>query len=378
MTNHPNPNSAAQAATNNTAQHVLTDDEIRAIQGDHLVTIRSREALIASVIVAGRAIETAVLSKLRSPASDERANAIWKLLDDLQNRAKEAKRYDDFDDLSVLGLMIHKASAPVAGEALDTLTITLEWDDGKSDEIEVHGTEKMLRRLQVWLDRKRGMFHEAAPQASAEPARIIFPSHLRNMWSGGEVQAWLNQHQGVTPPQATAKGSLARYRQWKAEQEQATASCTCPSGDGSLRHPCPTHPGADKDCAVDESPILQGSSVDRSADLQVRGPDVVLPPPAVVDPGRFGAMYTDDQVRAAVLADRQQRAGDVDADRLLAAAKGMTRLYSYVWDRADGCLVVFPENVRAFDAAFGALRMATGEAVDDATQAEQGERDAQD
>ncbi|MFY4037915.1 hypothetical protein ACOTJL_19395 [Achromobacter xylosoxidans] len=83
-----------------------------------------------------------------------------------------------------------------------------------------------------------------------------------------------------------------------------------------------------------------------------------------------------DFARAAVLADRQQRAGDADEGRLMAAAKGMTRLYSYVWDRTDGCLVVFPENVSAFDAAFDALRMATGEAVDDATQAEQGERDA--
>ncbi|WZB76789.1 hypothetical protein WJ972_15600 [Achromobacter insuavis] len=31
MTNHPNPNSAAQAATSNTAQHVLTDEQIDAI-----------------------------------------------------------------------------------------------------------------------------------------------------------------------------------------------------------------------------------------------------------------------------------------------------------------------------------------------------------
>ncbi|CUR70324.1 Lar family restriction alleviation protein [Achromobacter xylosoxidans] len=73
----------------------------------------------------------------------------------------------------------------------------------------------------------------------------------------------------------------------------------------------------------------------------------------------------------------QQRAGDADAGRLMAAAKGMTRLWSYVWDRTDGCLVVFPENVRAFDAAFDDLRIATGEVVDDdAPQAEQGERDA--
>ncbi|MFY3333300.1 hypothetical protein ACOTEH_23755 [Achromobacter xylosoxidans] len=82
----------------------------------------------------------------------------------------------------------------------------------------------------------------AEKQASAEPVRIVFPARLRKMWSGGEVQAWLDQHQGITPPPATAKGSLERYRKWKAQQDQATAPCTCPSGDGSLRHPCPAHP----------------------------------------------------------------------------------------------------------------------------------------
>lgn len=66
------------------------------------------------------------------------------------------------------------------------------------------------------------LFRHAAPQASAAPARILFPSHLRKMGSGGEVQAWLDQHQGITTPPATAKGSLARYQQWKAEQAQAT------------------------------------------------------------------------------------------------------------------------------------------------------------
>ncbi|MFY1903802.1 DUF3850 domain-containing protein [Achromobacter xylosoxidans] len=87
-------------------------------------------------------------------------------------------------------------------------------------------------------------FADAAPPASAEPARILFPSHLRKMWSGGEVQAWLDQHQGITPLPATAKGSLARYQQWKAEQAQAGAPCSCPSGDGSLRHPCAVHPAS--------------------------------------------------------------------------------------------------------------------------------------
>lgn len=60
----------------------------------------------------------------------------------------------------------------------------------------------------------------SAPQAS-EAVRIQFPAHLRKMWSGGEVQAWLDEHQGVTPPKVSAKGSLERYRKWQAEREEA-------------------------------------------------------------------------------------------------------------------------------------------------------------
>jgi hypothetical protein len=59
-----------------------------------------------------------------------------------------------------------------------------------------------------------------APPAS-EAVRILFPTHLRKMWSGGEVQAWLDNHQGITPPTASAKGSLERYRDWRAEQAEA-------------------------------------------------------------------------------------------------------------------------------------------------------------
>ncbi|CUI42259.1 hypothetical protein [Achromobacter xylosoxidans] len=52
-------------------------------------------------------------------------------------------------------------------------------------------------------------------------------------------------------------------------------------------------------------------------------------------------------------------------DQLVTAAKGMTKLYPHVWDRTDGSLVVFPENVAQFDAAFDAVRVALGEAVED-------------
>ncbi|UXL06438.1 LysM peptidoglycan-binding domain-containing protein [Achromobacter xylosoxidans] len=79
---------------NNAAQLVLTDEELREIQGTHLVTIRSREALIASVIVAGRAIEQAVLSKLRAPVADESPMA--KMAEALREKARQEQRaYQD-------------------------------------------------------------------------------------------------------------------------------------------------------------------------------------------------------------------------------------------------------------------------------------------
>lgn len=101
-------------------------------------------------------------------------------------------------------------------------------------------SDQFLRIKALLTEATSKMRAEGAPQASAEPVRILFPAHLRRMWSGGEVQAWLDEHQGVAPSQATARGSLQRYRQWKADQ--AAPACSCPSGDGSLRLPCAAHP----------------------------------------------------------------------------------------------------------------------------------------
>ncbi|MFY2643750.1 hypothetical protein ACOTDF_19495 [Achromobacter insuavis] len=73
--------------------------------------------------------------------------------------------------------------------------------------------------------------------------------------------------------------------------------CSCPSGDGSLRHPCAVH---------------QASEAVRDAGIAA-SEDVVLPPlpeALALQPGQLG--HTDQTLdyfaRAAVLADRQQRA----------------------------------------------------------------------
>lgn len=77
----------------------------------------------------------------------------------------------------------------------------------------------------------------AASQASTKPERILFPTHLRKMWSGGEVQAWLDEQLGVTAPAPSAKGSLERYRQWQASQ----ATPAPQAADNSARPLLQTH-----------------------------------------------------------------------------------------------------------------------------------------
>ena len=160
----------------------------------------------------------ALLSKLRAPVADERV-CICPPND--ENGALCHK------DCPIHGM----ASAPVAGEA------TVYLDAGHLREV-LAGNDMPVSAS---AEPGHGMVPlHAAPQAS-EAVRILFPTHLRKMWSGGEVQSWLDEHQGVTAQTPSAKGSLERYRAWQAEQ--AAAPCSCPRGDGSLRHPCAVHGG---------------------------------------------------------------------------------------------------------------------------------------
>jgi hypothetical protein len=77
----------------------------------------------------------------------------------------------------------------------------------------------------------------AAPQAS-EAVPIVFPAHLRRMWSGGEVQAWLDEHQGITPPKASASGRMKRCRKCQADQTHANqVGGDCSKGAGEASSP---------------------------------------------------------------------------------------------------------------------------------------------
>lgn len=58
---------------------------------------------------------------------------------------------------------------------------------------------------------------------SAPPApSLVFPTHLRKMWSGTEVQEWLNRQLGSSLEQTKSKDSWKRYQAWKSQQKETS------------------------------------------------------------------------------------------------------------------------------------------------------------
>ncbi|MCQ0860203.1 DUF551 domain-containing protein [Klebsiella pneumoniae] len=67
----------------------------------------------------------------------------------------------------------------------------------------------------------------------SEPVAIIDQANLDYLRSGADADVW--------PPEREEMGDVLLYRH--AQPAPVAPVCTCPSGDGSLRWPCPVHPG---------------------------------------------------------------------------------------------------------------------------------------
>jgi hypothetical protein len=54
----------------------------------------------------------------------------------------------------------------------------------------------LLREKQNWAKSGTGLWVETPlyPPPAAQRERVVFPTMLRKMWSGGEVQAWLDEN----------------------------------------------------------------------------------------------------------------------------------------------------------------------------------------
>lgn len=78
------------------------------------------------------------------------------------------------------------------------------------------------------------------PQASAEPTHKPAMSVAEFCAEAGRL--------GLTADTLAAQLSQRpEFADCLPQADKAAAPCTCPSGDGSLRHPCQMHTGADKD-----------------------------------------------------------------------------------------------------------------------------------
>lgn len=241
-------------------QRVLTDDELMAL-------LPGAVRLPPGWKDTARAIESAVLSKLRAPVTDERRcehcdgtgdvhsiDGEWRgtcicpagralasapvaveqhdglrtLLAELPGMHEDPKKGDAVFRCGVNGALnvverrIRELlrSAPVAGEAIgyvDSLYLACR-QRGLPCFGTIHHTPTSDATAPVY----------AAPQASAEDVRnaaLEEAAHLMEQ-TGKRIAA-----------------SDIRSLKTQADKD----GCTCPSGGGSLRHPCPMHPGADKD-----------------------------------------------------------------------------------------------------------------------------------
>ncbi|MNU65415.1 hypothetical protein D3C71_547070 [compost metagenome] len=235
--------------------HPLTDEYVNAVIQQH--GYGSAEAVIARLYQwmgrhGGENSATLLiyeahkaLSKLRAPVADERAvfEAKFPLPAHCQwigngyaateynawDAHKHSDRWESWQARAAL------ASASVAREAQPsqvTAVAIVRHDDTDCPQLDYtlegglyelpDGAELVWASNPLTGDDGQGTVY-AARQAS-EAVRIVFPTHLRKMWSGGEVQAWLDEHQGVTASKPSAKGSLERYRKWQAERDEAFAA----------------------------------------------------------------------------------------------------------------------------------------------------------
>ncbi|VTT30636.1 Eaa1 [Klebsiella pneumoniae] len=83
-----------------------------------------------------------------------------------------------------------------------------------------HGESKELARM-------------ALAAMDSVPVAVIDLANLDYLLSGADADVW--------PPEREEMGDVLLYRH--AQLASASPVCTCPSGNGSLRWPCPVHPG---------------------------------------------------------------------------------------------------------------------------------------
>lgn len=135
----------------------------------------------------------------------------------------------------------------------------------------------------------------------SEPVAVIDLANLDYLLSGADADVW--------PPEREEMGDVLLYRH--AQPAPTSPVCTCPSGDGSLRWPCPAHPGNSPVIGIDLA-----SGPDRTVEVRYVAPPgyVMVPKEPTVNQWAAGMQAFDSgvdkvtRVYKAMLAAAQQDA----------------------------------------------------------------------
>ncbi len=250
--------------TNSPAQPMLTDEEIRAVWVEHGLDDEAVEDF-------ARAIESALLSKLRAPVADEQSvtSILLEVVPGADGMGQEiyATSVDDVkrhmnvlaEELEEweLGIRRLPASAPVtdAGLLSDALYyLKGNLPDGPTDHAH---KAAVIARIESKLT-----IAPVAGEAKKPVGRILY--------SGKGNQTIFRTYHGANIPEGWHDVYLSPM---DAAPEASEAQCSCPSGDGSLRHPCAVHPQSSE--AVREAIKTFGSKVFKAlaAIARANGPD---------------------------------------------------------------------------------------------------------
>ncbi|WLW64266.1 hypothetical protein RA224_12815 [Achromobacter aegrifaciens] len=305
----------------------------------------------------------AELSKLRAPVADELVDSLARYA---YYYAVDLDRHTRNADLDQLEGISRRATAKLKAEIRATLT-SAQVDP---EAAEVDFMVRVFENLDTWRAEDWNELLERRPAILA----LLRPMVLASAPVAGEAQA------DLAPPKCPITGrpffmalehpELGRVPTYGGPYD----SYTIPHLGGK-----PDQPWHERDLRVyrydhdlggwiaDETEVIPLRIVHEDV---LHGLEDAAPQASEALPSDYKVSISQDVPSLGIAMHQASEAvrdagTAASAPQLVAAAKAMTKLYPHVWDRTDGSLIVFPENVAKFDAAFDALRVALGEAVED-------------
>lgn len=217
--------------------------------------------------IARRNLEVRIEAELADAMRSQDESPLREALSEIASAWSARTRLPEEDGIQALKDIARAAlaSAPVAGEQIIAWDVQ---DTGLGRRYTTYNP-KVAEDLMNLGENVRPLVYasalppaNAAPQASAEPRQYTHAEVfglMESAWNAALEEAAQTAYKALFPTNdrsdwtefaesAAYHAELATQCIRALKQPQAEKDgCTCPSGDGSLRHPCPMHPGAHKD-----------------------------------------------------------------------------------------------------------------------------------